>query len=163
MRRQKDKHYSLSPGNDNCRSLLVGNLRPPASNCLTSHLAWTMNIVMIHILCWCGVCLSICLSCFVIINFFPWRMTLQVKSNPSWLLEALSETLRTPQNVPAQTVTYPTIHRPARKAALDLVMMIMMVKVMMMALLVIARGGLGTECSRTLGGYIFCFCVLVLL
>ena len=59
----------------------------------------------------------------------------------------------------------PTIHSKstARKAALDLVMMIMMVKVMMMALLVIARGGLGTECSRTPGGYIFCFCVLVLL
>ena len=33
----------------------------------------------------------------------------------------------------------------ACKAALDLVMMIMMVKVMMMALLVITRRGLGTE------------------
>ena len=51
----------------------------------------------------------------------------------------------------------------ALQAALDQVMMVMMVKVMMMALLVIARGGFGTECSRTLGGCIFCFCVLVLL
>ena len=34
-------------------------------------------------------------------------MTKQVRSNPSWVLEARSETLRTPQNVPARTVSWP--------------------------------------------------------
>ena len=35
-----------------------------------------------------------------------WQMTKQVRSNPSWVLEARSETLRTPQNVPAPTVSW---------------------------------------------------------
>ena len=36
-----------------------------------------------------------------------WRMTKQVRSNPSWVPEAQSKTLRTPQNVPAPTVCWP--------------------------------------------------------